>query len=156
MIHAKDVLANQLLANANDPSWHLPYMQAVEAVTEEEACWKPGPDTSSIAELTQHLLYWNETWQSRYRHGRVDAVPSIPDNNHSFVLPEGITFSDLRGRLLQTLLQWQPLLSEEGLEAQVNGFPERAEWWEIISNAATHNAYHIGQIVLIHKLYRTV
>lgn len=69
MVHAKDVLANQLLAGANDPSWHLPYMQAVENVTEEEAFWKPGEGVSSIAELTQHLLYWNEAWQSRYREG---------------------------------------------------------------------------------------
>ena len=155
MVHAKDVLDNQLLSNANDPSWHLPFLQAVEAVTEEEAFWKPGPDMSSIAELTQHLLYWNETWQIRYREGRVDAVPSIGDNNRSFVVPAGRTFSDLRRSLLQTLLQWQDLLSEQGLEAEVNGFPEPAQWWEIISNAATHNAYHIGQLVLIHKLYRT-
>ncbi|AIQ61577.1 DinB family protein [Paenibacillus borealis] len=155
MVHAKDVLASQLLANANDPSWHLPFIQAVEAVTEEEAFWKPGADVSSIAELTRHLLYWNETWQIRYREGRVD-VPPIGDNNRSFVVPEGIAFSELRGSLLQTLLQWQTLLSEEKLEEQVKGFPEPAAWWEIISNAATHNAYHIGQMVVIHKLYSTL
>jgi hypothetical protein len=74
MLHAKNVLENQLLSNANDPSWHLPFLQAAEAVTEEEAFWKPGPDLSSIAELTQHLLYWNETWQTRYREGRVDSA----------------------------------------------------------------------------------
>lgn len=156
MIHAKDVLASQLLANANDPSWHLPFIQAVEAVTEEEAFWKPGADVSSIAELTRHLLYWNETWQIRYREGRVDAVPPIGDNNRSFVIPADAAFSELRGRLLQTLLQWQTLLSEEKLEEQVKGFPEPAAWWEIISNAATHNAYHIGQMVVIHKLYNTL
>lgn len=153
MVHAKDVLANQLLANANDPSWHLPFIQAVEAVTEEEAFWKPGAGMNSIAELTGHLLYWNETWQSRYREGRVDAVPPIGDNNRSFVVPEGTAFSELRGSLLQVLLEWQTLVSEERLEEQVEGFPEPAAWWEIISNAATHNAYHIGQMVVMHKLY---
>ncbi|WNS47052.1 DinB family protein [Paenibacillus sp. MMS20-IR301] len=155
MVHAKDVLANQLLANANDPSWHLPFLQAVESVTEEEAFWKPGAGLSSIAELTQHLLYWNKTWQTRYRAGQVDAVPPIGDNNRSFELPAGIAFSDLRAELLQTLLQWQSLLEVQALEQQVNGFPEPAAWWEIVSNAATHNAYHIGQMVLLHKLYRS-
>lgn len=153
MVHAKDVLADQLLAGANDPSWHLPYMQAVENVTEEEAFWRPGEGLFSIAELTAHLLYWNATWQTRYREGHMDAVSPIKDNNLSFRLPPDTVFSELRGSLLQTLLNWQSLLSEEGLEEQVNGFPEPAAWWEIISNAATHNAYHIGQIVLIRKLY---
>ncbi|MEK4849221.1 DinB family protein [Paenibacillus sp. FSL H7-0756] len=153
MVHAKDVLANQLLAGANDPSWHLPYMQATEEVTEEEAFWKPGQGLYSIAELTAHLLYWNEAWQTRYREGHMDAVPPVGDNRLSFVLPADTSFGELRGRLLDTLLAWQNLLSEEGLENQVNGFPEPAAWWELISNAATHNAYHIGQIVLLHKLY---
>jgi uncharacterized damage-inducible protein DinB len=152
MVHAKDVLANQLLAGANDPSWHLPYQQAVQGITEEEAFWKPGAGLSSIAELTQHLLYWNVTWQTRYLEGRVDAVPPIGDNNASFILPENVTFGQLSAELLEVLLRWQGLLSEEQLEAQVTGFPEPALWWEIISNAATHNAYHIGQIVYARKL----
>lgn len=104
MVHAKDVLANQLLAGANDPSWHLPFMQAVETVTEEEAFWKPGEGVSSIAELTQHLLYWNEAWQSRYRAGQMDAVPPAKNNNLTFRVPADTAFSELRGRLLQTLL----------------------------------------------------
>lgn len=153
MVHAKEVLANQLLAGANDPSWYLPYMQATEEVTEEEAFRKPGEELFSIAELTAHLLYWNEAWQTRYREGHMDAVPPVGDNRLSFVLPADTSFRGLRGRLLDTLLAWQDLLTEEGLENRVNGFPVPAAWWELISNAATHNAYHIGQIVLLHKLY---
>lgn len=108
MVHAKDVLANQLLANANDPSWHLPFIQAVEAVTEEEAFWKPGAGLNSIAELTGHLLYWNETWQSRYRAGRVDAVPPVGDNNRSFVVPEGTAFSELREACCRSCCNGRP------------------------------------------------
>lgn len=156
MVHAKEVLGNQLLAGANDPSWHLPFMQAVEDVTEEEAFWKPGAGLNSIAELTQHLLYWNRTWQTRYQAGRVDIVPPIGDNNNSFILPENVSFAELKSGLLDVLLGWHPLLDEEKLEAQVAGFPEPALWWEIISNAATHNAYHIGQIVYARKLQRQV
>ncbi|MBY0009185.1 DinB family protein [Paenibacillus typhae] len=156
MIHAREVLASQLLAGANDPSWHLPFMQAVEGVTEEEAFWKPGAGLNSIAELTQHLLYWNKTWQTRYEAGRVDAVPPVGDNNNSFILPENVSFSELKSGLLAVLLRWQTLLAEDSLEAQVNGFPEPALWWEIISNAATHNAYHIGQIVYARKLQQQV
>ncbi|AIQ15746.1 DltD domain-containing protein [Paenibacillus sp. FSL H7-0357] len=152
MVHAKDVLANQLLANANDPSWYSPFAQAVEGLAEEEAFWKLDGNSNSIAEITQHLLYWNNAWQTRYHLGRVDAVPPIEDNNSSFVIPEGTAFDQLRTKLLEVLLGWQPLLQEDRLEAKVAGFPVPAEWWEIISNAAMHNAYHIGQIVFVRKL----
>ncbi|ASA24768.1 DinB family protein [Paenibacillus donghaensis] len=153
-VHATDVLANQLLANANDPSWHIPFMQAVEAVTEEEAFWKPDAESNSIAELTFHLLYWNETWQKRYLQRHVDAVPPIADNNVSFLIPEGRSFQDLSSSLLEVLLRWQELLSRDSLEMTVEGFPVPAAWWEIVSNVTTHNAYHIGQIVYIQKLHR--
>lgn len=157
MAHANDVLMNQLLANASDPSWHIPFQQSVEDLTEDEAFWTPANDSHSIAEIVQHLLYWNETWQTRYREGRVDAVPAIGDNDHSFVLPDHVTFSELRERLLEVLLGWQQLLSspKDALEQDVSGFPVPAKWWKVISNVATHNAYHIGQIVYIRKLQKS-
>ncbi|MGC6586881.1 DinB family protein [Paenibacillus sp. Dod16] len=155
MAHANDVLMNQLLANANDPSWHIPFQQSVEHLTEDEAFWTPANDSHSIVEIIQHLLYWNETWQTRYRESRVDAVPSIGDNHKSFIIPDNATFAELRDRLLKVLLRWQDLLSAAKLEQEVNGFPEPAKWWEIVSNAATHNAYHIGQIAYIRKLQKS-
>jgi uncharacterized damage-inducible protein DinB len=82
-------------------------------------------------------------------------VPFIGDNHQSFIIPDNATFAELRDRLIAVLLQWQELLTESKLEQEVNGFPEPARWWEIISNAAMHNAYHIGQIVYIRKLQKT-
>lgn len=155
MAHAHDVLLNQLLANANDPSWHVPFQQSVEHITEDEAFWTPANDSHSMAEIVQHLLYWNETWQTRYRESRMSAVSSIGDNQHSFIIPDNATFAELRDRLLAVLLQWQELLTEAKLEQEVDGFPVPAKWWEIISNAAAHNAYHIGQIVYIRKLQKS-
>ncbi|KFN14054.1 DinB family protein [Bacillus pseudomycoides] len=152
MFHAKDVLSDQLLANANDPSWYLPFSDSVENLSEEEAFWKPNENCNSIAEIVQHLLYWNETWQTRYQKSHVNAVPSIGDNNKSFIIPENKSFSDLKEQLLEVLLQWQDLLTEEKVESEVNGFPAHAKWWEILGNVSTHNAYHIGQIIFIRKL----
>jgi uncharacterized damage-inducible protein DinB len=155
MFHAKDVLSDQLLANANDPSWYLPFSASVKNLSEEEAFWKPNENCNSIVEIVQHLLYWNETWQTRYQKSHVNAVPSIGDNNKSFIIPENKNFNDLKERLLEVLLQWQNLLTEEKVESEVNGFPEPAKWWEILGNASTHNAYHIGQIIYIRKLQKS-
>jgi uncharacterized damage-inducible protein DinB len=152
IVHGKEVLSNQLLANANDPSWYLPFSDSVANLSEEEAFWKPNSDCHSIAEIVHHLLYWNETWQTRYKKSHVDAVPSIGNNNESFFIKENEKFFELKEKLLEVLLNWQELISEFVVESDVNGFPMPAKWWEILGNVTTHNAYHIGQIVYIRKL----
>ena len=67
----------------------------------------------------------------------------------------GRSFTELRQELLHVLLQWQELLTEEQLDASVEGFPVEAKWWTLIGNVATHNAYHIGQIAYIRKMDKT-
>ncbi|WP_409292949.1 DinB family protein [Peribacillus sp. SCS-37] len=151
MSHAKNVLADQFLANANDASFYLPFSESAANLSEEEAFWKPSDESNSIAEIMQHLLYWNETWQKRFEKSHVNAVAPIGDNDKSFIVPENKSFGDLRECLLKVLLRWQDLLTEEKAESEVNGFPAPAKWWEILGNICTHNAYHIGQIVYIRK-----
>ncbi|WP_102273231.1 DinB family protein [Cytobacillus massiliigabonensis] len=155
MIHVKDVIADQLLANANDPSWYLPFAESVKHLTEKEAFWKPNKDCHSIAEIVQHLLYWNETWQTRYKESNVQAVLPLDNNNESFIIPDNQSFSNIKERLLIVLLQWQDLLTEERVESDVCGFPEKVKWWEVLGNVTTHNAYHIGQIIYIRKLQKS-
>lgn len=155
MTHAKLVLSDQLLANANDPSWYVPFSVSVDNLLEEDAFWKPNEESNSIAEIVQHLLYWNETWQKRYEKSHVNAVPAIGDNNKSFIIPENQKFTDLKERLLDVLLQWQEILTEEKIDGNIDGFPEPVEWWAILGNVSTHNAYHIGQIIYIRKLQKT-
>lgn len=153
MFHAYDVLANQLLANANDPSWYVPFEVAVKDLSEEEAFWKVTEESNSIAEIVQHLLYWNGTWQTRYKEESVHAVPSV-DNNNTFVVTEGVTFQELQQQLLEVLLRWQELITKEQLEADVQGFSD-SQWWEVMGNVTTHNAYHVGQIVFIRKIQKS-
>ncbi|PFK43281.1 DltD domain-containing protein [Bacillus cereus] len=152
MSHAKDVLVDQLLANANDPSFYIPFSESVANLSEEEAFWKPNDESNSIAEIVQHLLYWNETWQKRYEKSHVNAVAPIGDNKKSFIVTENKRFADLKECLLKVLLQWQDLLTKEKVESEVNGFPVIVKWCGVLGNISTHNAYHIGQIVQLRKM----
>ena len=119
MAHTKELLLNQLLANANDSSWYLPFTSSVKNLSEEDAFWKPNEASNSIAEIVQHLIYWNKTWQTRFTHSDVHAVPALENNDQSFTLPEGQTFNDLKNTLLDVLLQWQKLLTEEKLPSEI-------------------------------------
>ncbi|OKP86018.1 DltD domain-containing protein [Paenibacillus helianthi] len=154
MVQAKEVLSNQLLANANDPSWYVTFTESVQGLSEDEALWKADEDSNSIAELVQHLLYWNQTWQTRYLEASVHAVPSVESNNLTFQLPQSTSFEQLQARLLEVLLNWRRLLTEAQLAEDVLEFPG-SQWWEIVGNVTTHNAYHIGQIVFIRKLQKS-
>ena len=153
MSHARDVLVDQLLANADDKSWYVPFAEAVKGLTEEEAVWKVNEDSNSIAEIVQHLLYWNETWQTRYKESSVQAVPAVDNNQNTFILPKDITYSELQEQLLKVLLHWQELITEDQLDADVLEFAG-SKWWQVVANVTTHNAYHIGQIVYIRKIQK--
>jgi len=153
MIDAKTILLDQLLANANDRSWYISFYEAVDGLSEAEAFWKPDDSSHSIAEIVQHLIYWNETWQLWYKKNQVNAS-SKTNNADTFLVRDGGTFFELKEKLLKILLQWQELIEEEQLLSIVNGYPVKAEWWAIISNATTHNAYHIGQLAYIRKMER--
>lgn len=154
MIDAKTILLDQLLANANDRSWYVSFYEAVDGLSESEAFWKPDDSSHSIGEIVQHLIYWNETWQLRYKENHVNAGSRTTNNADTFLIRDEVTFFELKEKLLNILLQWQELIEEEQLLSVVNGYPVKAEWWAIISNATTHNAYHIGQIAYIRKMER--
>ncbi|RDW15155.1 hypothetical protein CWR45_18515 [Oceanobacillus chungangensis] len=65
-------------------------------------------------------------------------------------------FNELKAELIEVLLEWQNLLTEKQLESNINGFPVPAKWYELLGNTITHNAYHIGQIVYIRKLQKSL
>ena len=152
MTDVKTVLLDQLLANANDGSWYLPFSEAVDGLTESEAFWKPDDSSHSIAEIVQHLIFWNETWQVRYKENQVNAVPLVQHNADTFLVRSDESFLQLKEKLVHALLQWQELIDHDRLTSPVNGFSEKAEWWSILSNTATHNANHIGQMIYIRKM----
>jgi len=74
------------------------------------------------------------------------------DNDETFLNHDSTSFENKRNELIELLLHWDELLDETQLDESVAGFPVDAKWWELISNAAAHNSYHIGQIVFIRKV----
>ncbi|MGP4062918.1 DinB family protein [Halobacillus sp. H74] len=153
MFESKDILTDQLAANTNEKSWYVPFSESVKNLTEEEAVWKLNEECNSIAEIVQHLLYWNKTWQTRYKESSVHAVPALENNDRTFFVKEDQSFGELHKQLLETLMYWQEILSEKQLQSSVEGFSD-TKWWEVIASVSTHNAYHIGQILYIKKMQR--
>jgi uncharacterized damage-inducible protein DinB len=154
MCHSKEVLSDQLSANANKKSWYVPFSESVKNLTEEDAFWKADEESNSIAEIVHHLLHWNKTWQKRYKESSVHAVPVVENNDGTFSIEKNRQFDELQNQLLETLLHWQEILDENQLESDVEGFSS-TKWWEVLASVTTHNAYHIGQIIFIRKMQKS-
>ena len=151
MTHVRELLISQFQANADDPSFYAPLSVALQDLTEQDADFKVHPEAMTIFELVNHLIYWNRTWQQRYEHKDFKSVEKM-DNDETFLNHDSTSFENKRNELIELLLHWDELLDETQLDESVAGFPIDAKWWELISNAAAHNSYHIGQIVFIRKV----
>jgi hypothetical protein len=55
----KSILLEQLKTTHNEKDWFVPVNIAIEGLTPEQANWTDGSGNHSIAQLTSHLIFWN-------------------------------------------------------------------------------------------------
>ncbi|PTX48884.1 DinB family protein [Melghirimyces profundicolus] len=154
----KEILLDQMAACHNDLSWFPTFTDAVKGLTPGQAAWRSHPSSHSIWELVQHLIYWNEKWMSYFLDK--ETFVSIGKNNDKTFGDPDVEVNEERWnaavqRLEAVYTEWRNVLHEypeSKFETQVPGYHDEAPWWGVLSNLCTHNAYHIGQIVLIRKL----
>jgi len=126
-------------------------------VSAEQAAWKPFPDRHSIWELTLHLAYWKYAVR-RYLDGSPRG--SFPRKPANWPIPTDL--SDAAWKSDRALLksEHQRLVSEvRSFEA--TRFDEPApgkDAWsfgELLFGIVTHDVYHVGQVQLMKRLYRS-
>lgn len=136
-------LLEQFTATFDKKQWCVSLRDAVTGLTDEQARQRVAPDEHSIYDLVVHLVFWND----RYLHKlRGQELPKVMSNEESFRLDTDLHFDQLMVRADEVFSQWQAALAES--------LPTDGEndWPAIVSNINLHNAYHIGQIVLLRKL----
>jgi uncharacterized damage-inducible protein DinB len=148
---SKEVLFNQHIACYDENGWFVALTNAVEGITAEQAAWKPENVDKSIWENVNHLIFWNERWLQRYR-GELNE-PQDVENESTFRSDETDWEAALK-KLNAVMDEWREKLEaidEDKLTSPVNT-EYQAPWWEPLAHQNIHNAYHIGQIVLLRKL----
>ena len=148
----KDVLLEQFTACYDEDGWFVALRKALNGVTAEQAVRKPEGADHSIWELVNHTIFWNERWLLRYR-GELNQPKNI-ENTGTFLSGEHdwqktldhlwVVMDDWRSRL--------ETITDEKLEEQVNNDEWQVPWRSPLVHQNVHNAYHIGQIVLLRKL----
>jgi uncharacterized damage-inducible protein DinB len=139
----KSILVEQLKTSHNVQDWFVPASKAVEGLTLEQAVWKQGTANHSVAQLVNHLTFWDKQQLMKFK---AEKPPSFSGNNEE-------TFSQPKDKQ-----SWDAAVKE--MDEVMTGWEQAVEsaddaklqaWYSTIAHIGTHNAYHTGQILYIRK-----
>ncbi len=138
----KSILLDQLRSTHSKSDWFVCANVAVANLTPEQANWSDGKGNHSVGQLAYHLVFWNQRSLAKFRG---QASPKFSGNNDE-------TFTKFDAK------QWNDTVHQlddvmTGIEKAVENASDAqlAEWAPTVANIATHNAYHIGEIVMVRK-----
>ena len=139
----KSILLEQLRSTHTSEEWFVPANIAIDGLTAEQANWKDSNENHSIAQLTTHLIFWNEQSLAKFK----GETPAAFDGNNkeTFSPVNKDTWAATVKKLDDVLTEWENVI-EAVDDAKL------ASWYSTIAHIGTHNAYHIGQIIYIRKM----
>ncbi|MDQ2870681.1 MAG: DinB family protein [Acidobacteriota bacterium] len=139
----KAILVEQLKTSHNLQQWFVPASKAVDGLTFEQATWKQGKENHSIAQLVNHLTFWDRQQLEKFKVGK--APDFSGDNEETFKPPRDKASWDAAVKQMDEVMT--------GWEQAVEGADDAKlqSWYSTIAHIGTHNAYHTGQILYIRK-----
>ena len=139
----KSILLEQLKTTHDVKDWFVPVDSAIAGLTVAQANWTDGKGNHSIAQLTTHLVYWNE-YSLKQIKGEVP--PKFDGNNDE-------TFAKVDEKTWPaTVKRIDDIMTELEKAVEAADDAKLTKWYSTLSHIGTHNAYHIGQILYVRKL----
>jgi len=139
----RGVLLEELRTTHDQEDWFVPASVAVSGLTAQQASWSPGKGQHSVGQLAYHLWFWNVR-ELQHFNGTKSAAFS-GNNDETFDNFNVAQWDELVKKLNQVMGDW-----ERAVEAAND--QKLADNASLIAHVATHNAYHIGQILYVRKL----
>jgi uncharacterized damage-inducible protein DinB len=139
----RSILLAQLKTTHHDQDWFVPAIKAVDGLTVQQAVWTPGAGDHSVAQLVNHLTFWNTRQLAKFRGETPSAFSG--NNQETFTAPADQRGWDAAVRQLdEVMTAWEKSV-ESADDAKLQS------WYSTIAHISTHNAYHTGQILYIRK-----
>jgi len=138
----KGVLLEQLRTTHNVKDWYVPVLVAVDGVTPEQANWTDGKGNHSFGQLTYHLLYWDRYALAQFKGEKPEKFSG--NNDETFNNFDAKQWADTVHQLDQVLTEWEKAV--EGADDA-----KLAKNASLIAHVGAHNAYHIGEMVMVRK-----
>lgn len=121
------------------------------SITPEQAAQRPIKDGNTIWEIVNHIIAWRQNVLRRVQ----GEVLEIPENNYIEQIID--TSDDAWRKTLETLettqKEWLYFLSTFNEADFINEYPpNNLTYYQHIHGIIQHDAYHLGQIVLLAKI----
>lgn len=152
----KDLLLDLMHVAADGKAgvWHASLLAALEGVDATRARWRPAPDRPSIWDLVRHVTHWKRGLMRAWDEGELDTE-AWSAQDWSGPAEEGGEEAwresvDELARVTRGLASRLAAADERLLDAEVGGFGGGVARHAM--QAATHDAYHAGQVRLLLRL----
>lgn len=138
----KSVLLQQLKDTHTNSNWFVCADVALAGVTPEQANWKDGKGNHSVGQLAYHIWFWNER---NLRNMKGEHPEKFSGNNdETFDNFDAKSWNETVQKLDAVLTELEKLV-ENADDAKLKAIAPT------IANINAHNAYHIGEIVMVRK-----
>lgn len=136
---------------AGNPWIEVTIADTLKHITADMAYKKPAAGINSIWEIVNHLISWRTTILKRLQGS---IIPSPPNNYFEPVKDKSQeAWEATLERLNKSQSDWEELLPKLSEEKYDEFYPNYGySVCEFVNGIIQHDAYHLGQIVLIKKL----
>lgn len=138
----RSVLLQQLKDTHSNSNWFVCADVAVAGVTPEQANWKDGKGNHSVGQLAYHIWFWNQRNLERMKG---EPLGKFSGNNDE-------TFDNFDAK------SWKETVEKmDAVMTELENYVQNADDAKLqsvattIANINAHNAYHIGEIVMVRK-----
>jgi uncharacterized damage-inducible protein DinB len=138
----RSILLAQLHSTHDKSDWFVCGNVAVANLTPEQANWRDGKGNHSVGQLAYHLVFWNQRALQSFSGEK--PMNFAGNNDETFTNFDAKKWNDTVQRLDQVMTGIEKAV-ESATDAQL------AQWAPTLANISTHNAYHIGEIVMVRK-----
>jgi hypothetical protein len=138
----KSVLLQQLKDTHTNSNWFVCADVALAGVTPEQANWTDGKGNHSVGQLAYHIWFWNDRNLRRLKGE--DAGKFSGNNDETFDKFDAKSWNETVQKLDAVLTELEKMV-ENADEAKLKAIAPT------IANINAHNAYHIGEIVMVRK-----
>jgi hypothetical protein len=135
----KSIALQGLRETHNEKNWFVSGKEAMAGLTPEQSAWTDGKN-HSVGQLVQHLVFWNSQMLSQFKGVK---PPAAPANDETFKY-DPKNWSSVVQQYDDVMTQLEKVV-ESASEADIQKMAPGA------ARVAQHNAYHIGEIVMVRK-----